>query len=336
MRLLLFFGLFASSVVTQQVRAQDLHFSQFYHHPQQHNPALTGVFAGEWRAGANYRSQWESVPVQYRTSAAWAEYKLLRRRNSLISSGLHLQSDRAGDAGLAWTQVGLSFSASHAIGQRQALSAGVGLGLAQRRIDLSGLKFKNQWDGDLYNPALPSKETLPARSGFSPTFAAGLNWHYEPGSNSRTSVDGGLAGAHLNRPAVNFDDDEAFALPVRWSAQTTATVQVREQLDVVGFGLAQRMGTADEWLVGGGVRVVLAAESSVFSAVQVSVATRMGDALIPAVQVQRNAWTVGVSYDWNISDFQVATGRQGGFELAVVYRSLPVAPAKVFKSCPIF
>jgi hypothetical protein len=62
----------------------------------------------------------------------------------------------------------------------------------------------------------------------------------------------------------------------------------------------------------------------------------LGDALIPAVQYEYGDWTIGLSYDWNISDFDVATRGRGGFELAVLYRPLPVPPVKKFKSCPVF
>ena len=43
--------------------AQDIHFSQYYSAPLTINPALTGGFAGDYRAGVNYRTQWGSVTV---------------------------------------------------------------------------------------------------------------------------------------------------------------------------------------------------------------------------------------------------------------------------------
>ncbi|MCC6283099.1 MAG: hypothetical protein IT262_21005, partial [Saprospiraceae bacterium] len=72
------------------------------------------------------------------------------------------------------------------------------------------------------------------------------------------------------------------------------------------------------------------------TAVQFTLSTRSGDALIPAVQVERGSWTLGFSYDWNTSEFATATINYGGLEIALVYRTLPVPPPKYFKACPIF
>ena len=121
---------------------------------------------------------------------------------------------------------------------------------------------------------------------------------------------------------------------MRITANLSGALEVAEQLDAVAFGALQQMSDARETLLGGGLRLHL--DPATATAVQVSIAARFGDAIIPAVQVERNNWTVGLSYDVNTSPFKVATGRRGGFELAVVYRNVPVPPVKTFKTCPIF
>lgn len=47
--------------------AQDIHWTQFYAAPMNISPGLIGIFPGETRFMANYRSQWHSVPVDYST-----------------------------------------------------------------------------------------------------------------------------------------------------------------------------------------------------------------------------------------------------------------------------
>ncbi|MCS7037873.1 MAG: type IX secretion system membrane protein PorP/SprF [Saprospiraceae bacterium] len=61
------------------LEAQDLHFSQFYHHPMHYSPALTGAFEGEVRAMGLARSQWTSVPVSYQSLALGADRKVWAR-----------------------------------------------------------------------------------------------------------------------------------------------------------------------------------------------------------------------------------------------------------------
>ena len=313
------------------LQSQDLHYSQFYLNPLHLNPALTGIFRGDMRAAAAYRSQWKSVPVPYQTFSGTVDWKTLKRDVNLLSAGFQIQHDRAGDAALTWTQVGAVAGVAHALGERQAISAGIGLFVAQRAFDVSKLKFKNQWSGDLFDPALPTGENFDKNSGFAPTLSAGLNWHYEP-ADSRTRLDAGLGAFHLNRPKINFRDDAGQHLSMRLALMLNGALQTGEFTDIVAFGAVQQMGKAREILVGGGLRRMLSDDV----AVQFSLATRAGDALIPAFQVEWFNWTAGLSYDWNISDFDIATNKRGGFEIAVVYRTLPVPPVKTFKSCPIF
>ena len=312
--------------------AQDLHFSQFYLNPLQINPAQTGVFKGDLRASGIYRGQWTSVPVSYRTFGGAVDMKTLERGANLLSAGLLIQHDRAGDAGLKWTQVGLSAAVSHALSESQALSAGFGLALVQRAFDISGLTFKNQWNDYVFDPGLPSKENFNNSSGLSPSLSGGLNWHFSP-AGSRTAVNAGVGVFHLNRPKVSFDDNPEERLPMRMAVSANFTLPLNEFFDLVVFGLSQRMGKAQEIVGGAGARFWLVSNET---ALQLTVANRAGDALIPALQYEKGNWTVGVSYDINISDFDVATGRRGGFEVAAVYRTLPAPPVKTFKSCPVF
>jgi hypothetical protein len=55
--------------------AQDFHYSQFTYAPLHLNPGLTGVFAGDTRVTTNFRSQWNQVPVAYRTFTVTADHK---------------------------------------------------------------------------------------------------------------------------------------------------------------------------------------------------------------------------------------------------------------------
>lgn len=310
---------------------QDLHFSQAPLHATFQNPALTGVFSGDWRASAHYRSQWESVPVQYRTGSAAADLKSQTFGKNGLAFGLLLAQDQAGDAVLRWSQIGLQVSALHALSKNQQLSVGFGIQGVQRRVDLSQLKFNNQWDGDLYNPDLSSREVLNNQSGIKASLSAGINWHFQDPTN-RTKIDVGLAGFHLNRPDIHFQSDLPYALPARIGGYVQGYWQQNELMDWYFFSQYQQLSTARETVMGAGVRYWLDDET----ALQFSGASRWKDAMIPSIQVQFRQWIVGLSYDVNYSPFKVASRRRGGFELGIVYTSLPVKPIKDLKVCPTF
>ncbi len=313
--------------------AQDLHFSQFYHHPMHYSPALTGAFEGEMRAMGLLRSQWTSVPVSYRSLALGADKRLWQRGAQRIAAGLVLQGDRAGDAGLSWVQGGVSVSVAQRLGPRQYVAVGVSAAWVQRRFDIDRLKFSSQWTGDVFDPGLPTRENFSQTSGLSPSFGVGLSWRVQ-GSNLRNGAEVGLGAFHLNRPSIGFRDaSSALRLPVRWAGSASVCSRVSAQADLLLFATAQQMGTAGEVLLGAGFRLWLKPEET---AVRFNASARIGDAIIPSLQYEVGDWIVGVSYDWNVSDFQIATRAQGGIELAAVYRPLPVPPVKTFKSCPVF
>ncbi len=298
-----------------------------------YSPALTGAFEGDIRAMGLMRGQWTSVPVSYQSLAAGADRVLWRKGLQALSAGLLLQGDRAGDAGLSWVQLGLSASASQRIGERQYVAVGFSGSKVQRQFDISRLKFSNQWTGDAFDPALPSRESFDQTSGLQPSLGAGLSWRIHS-ADYRSGAEVGLGAFHLNRPSVNFRDGaSALRLPVRWALSTQLTQAVSTSIDLVVVGGLWQMGTAGERLVGGGVRLWLRAQET---ALRFTVSMRSGDAIIPAFQYEIGDWTLGVSYDWNISDFEVATRGRGGLEIAAVYRPITVPPIKVFKSCPIF
>ncbi len=313
--------------------AQDLHFSQFYHHPMHYSPALTGAQEGDVRAMALARSQWESVPVAYRSVAVGADKKVWQQGAHALAIGVLLQGDRAGDAGLSWVQAGFALSVAQRLGARQYAAVGICAAVAQRQFDISALKFGNQWTGDAFDPALPSRETFQQTSGIIPSLGAGLSWRTHS-TDYRSRIAAAIGAFHLNRPSVSFREAAtAQSLPIRWAGSIQATQRIHSNADAVLFGGAGFMGSARETVVGGGARLWLKPEEA---AVRFTLAVRVGDALIPAVQVELGDWTIGLSYDWNRSDFQRATRGYGGLELAAVYQPLPAPPMTTPKSCPVF
>lgn len=315
--------------------AQDLHFSQFYHNPLNLTPAATGVHSGDVRASGLYRSQWTSVPVSYQTFAGSVDWKAINRGSNVIGIGFLLQHDQAGDAKLRWTQVGATLSVVHALGAQQGISAGFGMAFVQRSFDINGLTFQNQWTGDLFDHNLPSKEQFGRSSGIKPSFSAGLMW-FMHANGSRNEVKVGIGAHHLNKPAINFSDDLSFRLPVRVTINAECSLQTSDLLDIVAFAAVQQLSTSREVIAGAGLRRILDANPGRALAVRATMALRAGDALIPAIQLERNNWVFGLSYDWNISKFDIATKGRGGFELAAVYQILPAPPVKSFKTCPVF
>src|SRR5215212_6479304 len=90
-------------VAAYTLQAQDIHFSQYYATPLTINPSYTGSFAGDYRAGLNYRQQWGSVTVPYKTFDFYGDFNFKKKafRKASFSAGLCIVSDKAGDGDLS-------------------------------------------------------------------------------------------------------------------------------------------------------------------------------------------------------------------------------------------
>jgi type IX secretion system PorP/SprF family membrane protein len=315
--------------------AQHLHFSQFYNNPLRLNPALTGAFTGHLRGSLLYRQQWSAVPVPYQTLSGAFDWKGRQRGKNGLAFAALLEHDRAGDAALQWSKLGGLVSVSHQIGVNLHISAGFGTEFAQRSFNIDALRFQKQWNGDVFNGNLPNGESFNRSSGIFPLLSGGFNVHYEH-SDKRNQADIGAGAFHLNRPNVGFRQDERDLLPVRWTGFGMGAIQCAEHTDAVWIAGMQLMARATEMTAGGGIRQILAARPGLYWTVQMTAAWRWKDAIIPAIQMTWNDWTVGMSYDINTSPFKIATQRRGGPEVSVIYRPIPVPSVKTVKCCPIF
>src|SRR4051812_45005783 len=81
------------------LHAQDIHFSQFNASPINLNPALAGVFDGDYRFAGNYRNQWLAIPVPYKTYSLSTDMKLpYKIGKGALGAGILFNTDKAGDS----------------------------------------------------------------------------------------------------------------------------------------------------------------------------------------------------------------------------------------------
>jgi len=344
------------------LQGQDFHYSQFYNAPLRLSPALTGVFGGDIRVAANYRSQWTSVPVSYKTFSVAADQKFIRRtdRMGFFAAGVALNHDRAGDSRLTWANIDLSGSYTRYLSPQLFLTAGAQAGFAQRSFQLDDLRFDEQFDPlpGRYNPNLPIGENFGNTSQVFFDLGAGLNLRWQSLQTNalvdrllhRSQLDVGIGLFHLNRPDQSFVEDVAVPLPVRISPYIRGVVQVGLEVDVVGAFTAQFQQPYREMVGMLGARVYLDRNLGRQVALQPGIAMRFNpdlrDAIIPSIELHYNTLHVGFSYDINISDFKVATNPnntsadrsragRGGPEFYVRYVIKKVRPLPEFKICPL-
>jgi len=322
------------------IKGQDIHFSQFYNSPLNINPALTGVFKEDVRFIGNYRRQWQSVPVPYLTFSGAFDMKFEHRKlpNGFFAGGFLINYDKTGDPELSTTNLTLSGSYTHRLTDNNLLTLGVQFGSGQRALKLGQLSFGNQFNGDTYVPSADPRENLTDESIFYTDLSTGLNWRVQDG-NGRFKMDLGFGLFHLTQPKVNFSNEATATLSRRMSIYLLATYQIQPKMDVLFMAMNQKQGAYTELIGGGALRYRLNQQRGKELAVQFGVNYRLigkKDAIIPTVEILYTAWKLGFSYDVNLSEFQLATDKNGGPELSLIYTITKVKPVKATKSCPIF
>ena len=141
----------------QSANSQDLHFSQFNEAPLLRNPALAGIFTGDFRLQAVYRTQWQSVTVPYQTTSFNGEYRLpIGKGSDFVTVGGQILYDKAGSIAMTATNIlpAVNYHKSLSDDKNMYISMGFMGGLVQRRFDRSKVTTNNQFDGNSYNSSI--------------------------------------------------------------------------------------------------------------------------------------------------------------------------------------
>ncbi len=330
-----------------QGRAQDIHYSQFYNAPQLLNPALTGIFNGDIRLMGHYRRQWERVTADYLTFSATYDQKFYpkkRKGNDFFGFGINFNHDDAGTSILSLNGLQVGGSYSSELSKNVFLTGGVQLGFANRSFNEEDLTFGRQYVDGAFDAATPTGEDFDNTSFFFADFSIGGNLRLQK-DDRRTKVDIGASLYHLNRPRQEFFDNSDSKLPSRVAVYGIGAIKLAEPLDLMLRGSLQWQGKYNEYVPGAALQIYLDQKRGKELALQVGATMRFArfletgvknDAVIPTVEFHYNTFSLGISYDVNVSDFKEATDRRGGPEVWVAYRIVKVQPLGRFETCPIF
>ena len=315
--------------------AQDIHFSQYNLTPLVINPAQAGAYK-TIEAIANYKSQWTSIsPNAYRTYMISADGRLKQKKwkTKWLAAGLNLYNDKAGDGNMKTTQVNGSFGYHTQLDDKNTLGGALVAGYSARSIDYSQLTWDEQYKNGTFDPvANPSGETyLQGKNKFGyPDVGMGILYQYNKGQMYSTANDmiiirSGLALWHLNQPKYSFYGNSKEKLYMKIVGHAEAIIGVKNtNLAFLPGILYMHQGPSHEFLPGCYFRYMLREESKFTgyvkgASIMVGTHMRFKDAFIPSVQLEVAEYTLGFSYDMNVSGLKSATSGKGGFEISLRY-----------------
>lgn len=317
---------------------QDLHFSQFYEAPLIRNPALAGLFEGDVRAQMVYRNQWGSVTNPYQTGTLSGEYKFaVGKGDDFLTTGLQVLWDRAGAVALNTTHLlpAVNYHKSMNADKNRYVSLGFTGGWVSRSLDRSKVTTNNQYDGFDYNGSLPDGETFLANYSY---FDAGVGMSYNSsiGDSKENNFFAGLAYHHFNRPINSFYHSLQH-LP-KWVASGGLRTAMGDYSYLTINADFSIQGDYKE-LIGGAMysRKIGDFEEPDYI-VHIGGYLRWEDAFIPVVKLDYHPFSLGFSYDMNVSQLRTASQGRGGFELSLTYTGFlnGAGSTKDILRCPRF
>lgn len=319
------------------LHAQDLHFSQFFNSPLTTNPANTGFLPdADYRIGGNYRNQWSSVmTVPYKTYSLYGDAQVLRDKleTGWLGLGGVILSDVAGSGSLRSNKVYGSIAYHQQLGLSSLLSAGFNIGWANKRIDVTKLKFPDQFDGKFFDNPVTAVNLVNTSVSYMDV-QAGLNYAYFPQEN--VYINAGYSIHHVNRPKETFfnDNTNAGRIPMRHIGFLNALLKVNDRVIINPNAYFTTQAKATELVFGMNANYNLSeyGEKQLIGGLYY----RLGDAVAPMVGVQVNNLSITYSYDATLSSLNKFNSYRGASEISIVKKGLYPQHGDRQTMCPSF
>ena len=303
-------------------KAQDLHFSQFFHSPLSTNPANTGFLpASDYRVGAHYRSQWSNIPVPFKTVSVFGDAQVFRNRfeTGWVGLGGMILSDVAGSGSLRSTKVYGSAAYHQMLGNTGLISAGFNIGASNKRVDATKFTFDNQWNGKFFESGLPSGESFATTNTTYLDVQVGLNYAWFPTDN--IYVHAGVSVHHVNRPRETFFNSTPGydnRLAPRYIAFADAVMKMNDQWIISPAAYFSVQSSATEMTVGMFANYNISGDGE--QQLIGGLFYRGGDAFIPMLGYQWKQFRFMFSYDATMSSLRNYNNGFGATEFFLGYQ----------------
>jgi type IX secretion system PorP/SprF family membrane protein len=316
--------------IAGQSKAQDFHLSMYDASPIFLNPAMTGVFDGQWRIHGQFRTQWKSVNFKPYTTGL-VSFDMPYKKWGF---GMQISNNRAG-AGNYNVFEALA-SAAYTIpltkNRFHNLSFGAQVGVKQKTIEYQLLSYNNQYttdDGGGFHTAIAPGENFGAQSGLLPASNIGI-MYYHVKQQSRLNPFFGLSAFNLLTPDESFVKENSSSLPRRYYLHAGTRINITELFYLIPKVLLMHQQSFNEQTVALDAGYYF--ESSDFYLIGGAV-YRTKDAMILSLGARMDNFIARIGYDINVSSLSLTSTGRGGFEISFTYmKATPKNPSS--KICP--
>jgi len=309
-------------------KAQDPGFSQFFASPLTLNPALTGKFNGVVRVAGNYRNQWPSINNAFITSTISVDAPILTNKlpeNDTWGIGIMAMTDKTASGILNSNYVSISTAYHKALDLDGYHSIGVGFQGTYGNQSLDGTRLTFE-DGLQLDGTFLRSPTEAINSEFISVhyFDASLGVLYNATTNGNNNFYLGASAYHLNHPKLSFLGVDTINVPTRVTLHGGGFFPITGSPSTIYVsGLVNNQAGAREYVLGGAWAVAASTDETnpvnFYAGLWGRFTNNTTDALIPYVGLDYSDFSLGITYDVNVSSLQTASQSRGGIEVSLIY-----------------
>ncbi len=320
-------GVFFAASPCSLFAQADIHFSQFYETSILRNPALTGVFAEDYKISAINRNQWSSISNPFVTTQVNAETHIhvTQEAEDFFSFGVLAYYDQAGsiDRKILCVYPAVNYNKSLEDEHNSFLSVGFTGGYMQYSFDPSKATFNNQYQNNVFNPSNPTGENLPNPKLGLWDLGAGVNFNSSMGQSNEMTYVFGVSGYHFTQPKNSYYNDPGIVMDMRWNINGAINGMLNEDIAFQIQANYAVQGTFNEIIGGGMIGWNRSTEGDIpMFSIFGGLFYRYQDAIIPTIKLRYKDYAFGVSYDVNVSTLKAATSMRGGYEISIAKTGL--------------
>lgn len=311
-KILLTVNLMVLLMVIRSEAQVDAHFTQYYAHPLWLNPALTGVNDGYYRVSANYRYQWPSISSPFTTKGVSGDMAV----SDAFSVGLTILNQTTGDGGYFYNNGYLSVSYKARLTEYKILSGGFQIGMLNRGIDPGKFQYGSQYNPLIgYDPTIPSNELFLRANATALDGSFGLVY-FDAEPDKAMNAFFGASVYHPTQPRNQFlSNGNDNKVPMRFAVHGGMRMRMSDRLDITPHAVFLKQGDASE--VTGGLSLNMNIQDG--ADLLFGTTYRLNDAVAPNIGIHLNGFTIGFSYDINMSKLKTASSANGGYELSISF-----------------
>jgi type IX secretion system PorP/SprF family membrane protein len=325
--------------------AQDPAFSQFFASPLSLNPALTGKFNGSVRVAGNYRNQWPQIDNAFITSTVSIDGNILGDRlpsGDAWGIGAFAMTDKTASGILTSNYFSLSTAYQKALDENGWNQLGIGFQgtYATKRLDGTKLHFEDQLDQQ-GGWTIPSSEIINGHQIDLNYFDLNVGLLYNGSTDGNNNFYFGASAYHITQPKESFTGNSFYVLHPRITLNGGYSFPLSNNNNdnFIHFsGLYSKQADAVNAMLGAAWSNNLTGNDGNPVNFYLGIWVRFSnltDAIIPYVGLDFGPFTIGMSYDVNVSSLKTASESQGGIEISLIYVKKPADGRKPIP-CPKF